>query len=324
MTELLRARIVALDVLRGFALCGILFANVKPISHRGGVLGGDQAPATAAGTVLHLLVDNRFFPIFALLFGVGFALLSRSAGSTPVLMRRLLTLLVFGLVHLLLLWRGDVLTAYAIVGLVVLLPSGRLPRNVVAIAAGVLIVASVTLFGGYYSLFPGLFLLGSALVRYEIVDRLATGQLTRTAAVVGLIFAVAAVPFIVMQLGPGSEFIVYPVAGLLTAGAYVCGMVALLGTRAAGVLTMVFRPLGRMTLTNYLTATMLVLVISGVAGDSEYWGAGTVVLVATSVLVTQWIWSVWWLRRFRQGPAEWLWRWATRWQRPALRRTMVR
>jgi uncharacterized protein len=320
-----RKRVVALDVLRGFALCGILLANVKPIAHRGGELGTLRLPETTASTVLHLLVDQRFFPIFSVLFGVGFALLLESARARArqprvVLLRRMLALLVVGLVHFLVLWKGDILTVYATLGLLVLLPSTWLPRRVVAIAAGVLIVVSVALFGGWYSLVPGLFLLGSALTRYGVVERIGSGP--RTTALLGLIFALVAVPVTVLQVRAdgAAARIAYPAAGLLTAGAYVCGMLLLLRTRLGGPLTTVFRPLGRMALTNYLTATVLVLAISGVVGDADRWPVGGVVVVAATVLCVQWGWSVVWLRRCHQGPVEWLWRWVTWWQRPPLRR----
>ena len=324
-----RRRVVALDVLRGFALCGILLANVKPITHRGGALDTGRVPETTAATVLHLLVDQRFFPIFSVLFGVGFSLLMGSAQARVrhprmVLLRRLLALLAVGLLHFFVLWKGDILTVYATFGLLVLLPATWLPRRVVAVAAGVLIVLSVTVLGGWYSLVPGLFLLGSALTRYGVVARLDSGS--RTAAVWGMIFAVAAVPMTVLQLRAGADpdgtafRVTYPAAGLLTAGAYVCAMVSLLGTRLAGPLTTIFRPLGRMALTNYLTATVLVLGVSGVIGGSDSWPVGGVIMVAAVILLVQWMWSVVWLRRYRQGPVEWLWRWVTWGQRPPLRR----
>jgi uncharacterized membrane protein YeiB len=181
------------------------------------------------------------------------------------------------------------------------------------------------LFGGWYSVIPGLFLLGSALTRYGVAKRIDSSP--RTTAALGLVFALAAVPTTVIQLRAGSSDpggtafrIAYPAAGLLTAGAYVCGMLLLLRTRLAKPLTTVFRPLGQMALTNYLTATVLVLAISGVVGDSDRWPVSGVVAVAAAVLLMQWTWSVAWLRRCHQGPVEWLWRWVTWWQRPPLRR----
>ncbi|MFY1669658.1 DUF418 domain-containing protein [Plantactinospora sp. WMMB334] len=325
-----RERIAALDVLRGFALCGILLANVKPIAHRGGGPSAEHLPEPTVASVLHLMVDQRFFPIFSFLFGVGFSLLLESARARArhprvVLLRRLLALLAIGLFHFLVLWRGDVLAVYAAVGLLVLLPATWLPRRVVAIAAGALVVLPVALLGGWYSVIPGLFLLGSALTRYGVIARIDSG--TRTTAVLGSVFALAAVPVALLQSHAGSTDpggtafrIAYPTAGLLTAAAYVCGILLLMRTRLAGALTAVFRPLGRMALTNYLTATVLVLLISGLVGGSDRWPVGGVVAVATAVLLVQWSWSVLWLRRCRQGPVEWLWRWVTWWQRPPLRR----
>ncbi|MFG1606555.1 DUF418 domain-containing protein [Actinoplanes sp. NPDC049265] len=309
-----RRRIVALDVLRGFALGGILLANVKPIAHRGAPLGPAGPPSSHAADILHLFVDQRFFPIFALLFGIGFSLLARSA-PRMVLLRRLLALLALGLFHFLVLWKGDVLSVYAAAGLLVLLPSTWLPRRVVAVAAGVLIVVSVAFLGGWYSVVPGLFLLGSALVRYGVVD--AIESRARVVPMLFGLFALAAVPVTILQLGGGPAFrIAYPAAGLLTAGAYICGLLILLRTRLGATLTAVFRPLGRMALTNYLTATVLVLAIAGLVEGSDRWPVGAVVTVAAAVLLIQWIWSVLWLRRFRQGPIEWLWRWVTWWRRP--------
>ncbi|MDQ0370624.1 hypothetical protein [Catenuloplanes indicus] len=90
------SRTVALDVIRGFALCGITVANIKPIAHRGTVhesTGTVLPPGPVPDAVpwLHLFVDQRFYPIFAVLFGAGFQLLLlRAAGSRRVLLRRLL------------------------------------------------------------------------------------------------------------------------------------------------------------------------------------------------------------------------------------------
>src|SRR5918997_5633280 len=110
-----RSRLVALDVLRGFTLCEILFANIQLIA--GGGSAVETKPMGDWDPWLGL-------PIFSLLFGIGFSLLLHSAAnrvSRPrlVLLRRLLALLAIGLVHMLL-WPGEILTKYAIVGILVL------------------------------------------------------------------------------------------------------------------------------------------------------------------------------------------------------------
>ncbi|WP_336216271.1 DUF418 domain-containing protein [Nonomuraea sp. LPB2021202275-12-8] len=112
------------------------------------------------------------------------------------------------------------------------------------------------------------------------------------------------------------------VAGLLLAGVYVCALLILLRTPLRPALQTVFAPLGRMALTNYLTATILVLAARPILGGSpENWSTATVLLLAGAILTLQWLLSTLWLSRCRQGPIEWLWRWATWGRRPPLRAT---
>jgi uncharacterized membrane protein YeiB len=330
MTSPGRPRIGALDVVRGFALCGILLANVQPIAHVGDVAVSGSSTSTEDAW-MGLLVEQRFFPIFSLLFGVGFSLLLSSAAGRAarprlVLLRRLLVLLGIGLVHFLLLWHGDILSTYAIIGLLVLLPSTWLPRWAVAGLAAALVATSLIIGGDKIVLVAGLFLLGSALVRYGVIDRIE--QSTRVPAVLGLVLAVGAAPAVWVQAGSQSGDVRFGLsmagAGLLVAGVYVCALLVLLRTPLRPALQAVFAPLGRMALTNYLTATILVLTVGHVlGGPPDKWSSTTVLLIADAILTAQWLWSTLWLRRYRQGPLEWLWRWATWAQRPPLRRTIV-
>ncbi|MFD2796602.1 DUF418 domain-containing protein [Promicromonospora vindobonensis] len=333
-SPLARPRLAALDVLRGFALCGILVANVIPISATVATGAPATTALTASGTGevdwLHLLVDQRFFPIFSLLFGVGFSLLFESAAGRAVrprlvLLRRLLVLLAMGLAHMLLLWPGDILTVYAAVGLLVLLPSTWLPRWAVAGLAIAGLTAAILLAGGHYALVPGLFLLGSALTRYGVTRRIEDS--TRVPALLTLVLAAAAVPALWAQasfervgdIDALGYRIVFQVAGILIAAVYVCTLLVLLRSPARRGLLGVFAPLGKMALTNYLTATVLVLGVAHVVGHPERWSSNTVLVVAGTVLAAQWLFSTLWLRRFRQGPLEWTWRWATWLRRPPLR-----
>ena len=320
-----RQRIVALDVVRGFALCGILLANVQPIANAGALVITD---APTGPSWFDLLVEQRFMPIFAFLFGIGFSLLLRaSAGRTTsprlLLLRRLLALLVIGVAHLVLLWQGDILSTYAVMGILVLLPSTWLPRPAVAGLAVAFLVTSLVIGDGRFTFVAGLFLLGSALVRYGVVDRIEPA--TPGLALVGLGFAVAAVPAVWWEVGLRADDrgfqLALALAGLLLAGVYVCTLLLLLRTPLGPVLRTLFAPLGRMALTNYLTATVLVLVVAHLLGSApETWSTATVLLIAGAILTVQWTWSTLWLRRFHHGPLEWLWRWATWMRRPLLRR----
>ncbi|MCF6469690.1 DUF418 domain-containing protein [Nonomuraea sp. MG754425] len=315
-----RPRIAALDVIRGFALCGILLANVRPIADAGGVVVS-ETQASAAHAWLGLLVDQRFYPIFSVLFGIGFSLLLRSAAERTarprlLLLRRLLALLALGLAHHLLLWQGDILAVYAVVGLVVLLPSTWLPRWAVAGLALALLTGALVLAAGQFAVVPGLFLLGSALTRYGVIDRIERSA--RVPALLGVLFAALAVPASLLQAG--EVRFAMALAGLLIAGGYVCGLLVLLRTPLRPVLEAVFAPLGRMALTNYLTATMLVLMAAALLGGAPHeWPLAWVLIIAGAILLLQWLWSTLWLGRYRQGPIEWLWRWATWARRPALR-----
>ena len=84
----------------------------------------------------HLLVDQKFMPIFSMLFGAGIVLMAdrrRAAGrgGAGVHFRRMGVLLVFGLLHARLLWYGDILYSYAVCGLVVYLFRNWRPRSLV-------------------------------------------------------------------------------------------------------------------------------------------------------------------------------------------------
>ena len=146
-------RLLQLDVLRGVALFGILLVNIwgyawGTLSLRYGTL---PAPAPwldqAAILVVAALAEFKFYPIFAFLFGAGFALHTRSLrqqlGSWPAAQaaykRRLRWLLLIGVLHGLLVWSGDVLSSYALAGMLILpLASGRPGRirNLVWLLAG--------------------------------------------------------------------------------------------------------------------------------------------------------------------------------------------
>lgn len=305
-----RPRIAALDVLRGFTLCEILLANIQLIA--------DDSTAVVAQP-MGAWDPWLGLPIFSLLFGIGFSLLLDSAASRDprprlVLLRRLLALLAIGLGHMLL-WPGEVLTKYAIVGMLVLLPSTWLPRWAVAgLSAALMTVAVIS--GGGPLLIAGLFLLGSALVRYGVIDKI-DGS-TRGPVLLGLAFAggLAAALWVrsVTDLPATSTL-----ADLLLAGVYVCVLLILLRTPLRPVLQLLFAPLGRMALTNYLTATLLVLAAAHLLGLPIGLSSSVAFQAAGVILAAQWLFSTLWLRRYRQGPLEWLWRWATWARRPTLR-----
>ncbi|MCE4945659.1 DUF418 domain-containing protein [Streptomyces albulus] len=319
-----RPRIRALDALRGFALCGILLVNVPQITAM--AFGPSPGVLHPIRAFLDLTVQERFFPIFSFLFGISFALFldgaaRRSDRPRLLLVRRLVALGLLGAAHQLL-HPGEALTPYAIFGLLVLLPATWLPTPVVLGAGTVLTLASVTVTSGGIATIPGLFLLGLAVARLGLPRALdhRTGRLA--AVLAGLVPLAAAAVWWQHAVDPADAHAtrIAAGAGLLAAGAYAVTLLLLLRTLLAAPLSAVLEPLGRMALTNYLTATLLVVAAAPVLGlrHSLHWG--TAMVLALAILVVQTLVSRWWLARFRYGPVEWCLRCVTWWERVPNRR----
>jgi len=132
-------RLPLLDALRGFALLGVFVTNVSVWFSGRALLPRAELEAAIANASLldvvtmramSLLVAGKFLTIFSFLFGLGFAVQlgraeQRGASIVPLYARRLGVLLVIALSHLFLLWYGDVLTAYSVLGFGLLLFRNR-------------------------------------------------------------------------------------------------------------------------------------------------------------------------------------------------------
>src|SRR5687767_11665100 len=123
-------RIEILDVLRGLAIGGILIGNMQWFSGYGMMPEQLAAEAPLADRITHFLVhffiEGKFYSIFSFLFGFGFALQiaraeERGDQKASLFKRRLFWLLVIGLLHAYLLWAGDILSIYALMGFVLIL-----------------------------------------------------------------------------------------------------------------------------------------------------------------------------------------------------------
>jgi uncharacterized protein len=165
-----RERVDVIDVLRGFALLGVLLANALwYFSGFGDLAEAEvlQLPANPLDPVLFELelffVSNKFISIFSFLFGMGFALQMRRAEErgAPVkrlYLRRMLWLLAFGIAHALLGFYGDVLHLYAVLGLLLIGWVRRSERSLVGWGlafAVVLPVAVRALLWGFPALTDG-------------------------------------------------------------------------------------------------------------------------------------------------------------------------
>lgn len=304
-------RLPSLDILRGFALCGILFANAPAI------LRLDPIRDDAVDPVLRWLefgVYHRFFPLFSLLFGIGFALMWRSArerARSPrvVMLRRVLAIGALGAVHQLL-QPGEALLPYAIVALALLLPATFLPDRWAAPVTGglgaVLTVAAAFAANGLL-LVPGLFLLGFAAGSAGLPQRLEVGD-KRVVMFVLLGLVPAAVAALIWQAADSEAGVI---AGLVMAAVYGCVVLLAVCTRPDSAVGRVLTALGRTALTNYLTATGIVIAARFFATplgiEPAAPGAwGRTLALCVLILAAQAAVSLWWLGRFSQGPVEWL------------------
>ena len=141
-------RLIDVDALRGFALFGILVVNATYFAsafHGSGLADpAFSAPVDqAVGWAVAWLFETKFYLLFSFLFGYSFTLLRRSAvrhggGFRAAYLRRLAALFLIGAGHAVLLFTGDILTTYALLGLVLLAAGGLRPRTAVRVAAALL------------------------------------------------------------------------------------------------------------------------------------------------------------------------------------------
>ena len=390
-------RILFIDVLRGAALFGILAANMRAffapldIYENIGALFHGHADKIAQAFI-DIFIQGKFVTLFSFLFGLGFAIqLSRAESRGVRFMgfypRRLLALAVFGLIHGILIWAGDILLTYAFSGALLLLFRKRKQKTLLWWAGSLFSVPFVvngvffglylygfrfsfmvpkppdmkkiqgiidiyargsvrqilaqnwvewkhwvpfTLFGLYLL---ALFLLGMWVWRVGIVQRLGEYRsvLKRVCAwclplgvianlyvtIVGLMVPNDRVSY----LGWSAGILSLPAAHILSAG-YASGLALIFLNEERRRLLSPFAAVGRMALTNYLMQSVVCTLFfyhytTGLYGRiGPAWGLlPTVILFAGQVAL-----SNWWLRRYRFGPMEWLWRGLTYGKFPAMRK----
>ncbi len=376
-------RIPTLDVLRGLALYGVLTANLV-WSYSGLELLPPQSVdhKSLAGFYMGMFVSGRAITTLTFLFGLGFTVQLARAGERGeevrgVFVRRLLAMLMFGVAHVVLLWWGDVLWCYAIVGfallwfrrcgvrtllvwsvvlifvprLVVSLPGVKEaimsvvpgPASQPAFNAEMLaalagddraamtwahlrrVVYHVGSLGLWF--FPwvlGHFLLGMAAGRARLFERDGAGhrRLFRWLLAIGITLAVIGTA-VMIAVRPGrAAFSALPLIArlglhvlheLVTLGVvaiYISAVVLLMQHRRPRRLLMVFAPVGRMPLTTYLSQSLLATFVFygwglGWIGEVDLAGG---VAIAAGLFAVQVAIAHLWLRRYRSGPMEWLWR----------------
>ncbi|MCC7388649.1 MAG: DUF418 domain-containing protein [Phycisphaerales bacterium] len=153
-------RLASIDVLRGFALLGILAMNVMVFAMPMAAYSNPTIFTEYSGTnratywVVHTLFDLKMMGLFSMLFGAGVVVWSRKA-ETPedarrlrwLWLRRMCWLLVFGVIHGWLIWEGDILYSYALCGLMVVWWLRRLPPVWLFVVSGAFFAVHLLLAG---------------------------------------------------------------------------------------------------------------------------------------------------------------------------------
>ncbi|KQQ74669.1 hypothetical protein ASF73_09765 [Xanthomonas sp. Leaf131] len=398
-------RIVVLDVLRGFALLGILLMNIEafvgPLDLAfTGVDPHWHGIDRVADALVYFFVQGKFYTLFALLFGMGFAVMAQRAeqagrGFFGMYLRRTAGLLAIGLVHALLLWSGDILVTYALLALLLLtarsIPTVTLPwvaALVYCCAPGLMLLYGVA--GTLTQADPtaavewkaamadaaqqalanvqaqraaygsGTYL-QATLQRWHDLQEAMTGLSINGPAMLGMFLlgswfvrsgAIAAparfprlfqaLRYGVLPLGLGVMLVSYALEpwmdparlDLRVSGAYALSLIAgplmSLGY-AAWVVRFAPRlawlaPAGRMALSNYLLQSLLCTwVFYGYGlGYFEQLPRMWQLPFALGLFALQIVLSQLWLRWFRFGPMEWVWRSVTYLRVPPMRRDSAR
>lgn len=141
--DIAKNRIEVVDYIRGWAILGIILVNIFGLS-TSDVIREDflqyWRTLPFEKTILFLranILDNRIFPILSLLFGWGIGIQLKKYPNTLAIYKRLLVLLIIGILHAFFLWWGDVLILYSICGFFVLIIKDWSNRSIQLLLAGI-------------------------------------------------------------------------------------------------------------------------------------------------------------------------------------------
>jgi len=154
-----KERIIEIDIIRGIAILGIFFVNfpemivtpLQRISYTG--LDG------FIRLIYNLFIQTKFYTVFSFLFGLGFYIFMSRAETRgdkiyKLFIRRLFFLFIFGFVHFIFLWHGDILNMYALTGVWLLLFYNNKSKCILRIALALLGISVI--FNGLTHLGPNM------------------------------------------------------------------------------------------------------------------------------------------------------------------------
>ncbi len=357
-------RLTHLDVLRGLALFGVLLENLQHfvVPSYAAIALAPEASALDRGAfaLVRLVCDNKIYTIFAFLFGHGVALqmLRAEAVGAPFVglhLWRMAVLFLIGVAHSLV-WTGDILSTYALLGMLLLPLRHRSDRSLIAVAAlgftlPTLVGAALTAWGAGLDIasltrlqnsvalatYPtrqsafafGAFALGLLAGRRGLLASPAAAVSTLRVAIAPALLLGIACNLLALPLltAPGQGSLSREGVWLEALLAIATPSLAFAYVVAALVLTQRFAlsrvaAVGRSSLSNYLLQSCLgvgVLAHTGLGPFGPITPATGIGLTCL-IFAAQTFMSAAWLDRWHFGPAEWLWRAASYGMLPAWRR----
>jgi uncharacterized protein len=348
-------RTLELDVLRGVALFGVLTVNLltdfRVDLFETFMPGRAGSPMDVAiDRFVALALESKAFMAFAFVFGAGLAVQRerRGEGFARYVVRRQIVLLAIGLVHMVLVWNGDILTLYALLGLVAAPLVGWPPWLLVALAAALCAVY-------VFVPFPTSFATVEEMQRHVRDAHLAYGgggfsevlafRVREIRPFSALLFWSAPRTLALFLLGACAwraglfrrprehrRLLVTVAAGGVGVGSFalvrsagtaagLAGAIALALGYCATLLVLLqaqplrralglLAPLGRMALTSYVLQSIVFGFVFYGYGLAYFGRMATTqaAILGVLVYVAQAFASAAWLARFRFGPLEWVWR----------------
>lgn len=327
-------RIHVIDSLRGFALLGLPFVNVLALWSGFMNLSGTTNDVWIQ-RFLYIFVEGRFFAIFSFLFGVGVWIFysrakERQDRPSILFIRRMFILFLIGVLHQ---WvhPGEALLFYSILGLPIFFLH-KFPK-LVNLLVGIIGVIIGSILGAKVLLILPLMILGFAFGQYRIFEAAEKNQKKWLAVMIVSLIATSIATIILWQKAPeiGSmaymehreltdeqieaniAFYDFAKQSLKLAPFYSIFYVSLLVLivnrlkNAQGFLN----AFGRMAFTNYIGQTVLLVGIGLWIPKEMILSYVTTMIICLVIVFVQMVFSYYWLKGFKYGPLEWLWRCGT-------------
>lgn len=368
-------RLDVIDVIRGFAILGIFLVNMQDFNSpwlymEPGVLWGSKKDLFAS-SFIDIFAQASFYTLFSFLFGYGIIIFKERAIKkeyrfVPLFSRRLFFLLILGIIHAFLIWHGDILITYAIIGFIFLLFHNLKAKTLLIWAIVIILISAILVggllfiadlltptpisnynpekvelsldvyssgtyleitkqrvndwlyvnnFGNYIFIILGIlpmFLLGAYAAKERLFHNVKEHyNKIKSIWTISLIIAVVFkfLPYIVED-NIGIDYLQDTLGGPAAALFYATSIALLFENAWWRKKIEFFKYIGRLSLSNYLFQSIVSTTIFYGYGFGFYGSVSTFygLLLTITIFIIQILLSKAWIKKYRIGPVEWLWR----------------